>query len=425
MLTLLFVLLMLFLVASIPIYIALGMPSLVGVAVSGIPWLVVAQRLFGGLDKFALMSIPFFILGANVMGRGGMSRRILDLSNVLVGWIPGGTAVMAVLACLMFGALSGSSPATVVAIGSLVYPMLLQNGYSERFSMGLVASASSLAILIPPSITMIVYASVTGASVGELFLGGVGPGLVMGALMMVYSVWYAARNNVRTGPRPTMREAMAALKRSAWALGVPIIIIGGIYGGVFTPTESATVAAVYAILVCMFIYRELNWQSLYQVCVDSAVTTAQIMMLIAAAAVLSWVLTIGQVQHLVTELLGGSQSSPFVILLLMNLMLIVAGMFMDAAPFILLLAPLFLPVATGIGVDPVHLGIIMTINGALGMFTPPFGLNLFVGMGVFKRPFGEVARAVVPFIVLSIIAILLVTYIPQIAMWLPNRAYGR
>lgn len=424
MLILVFVTLAVFLLSGISIYIALAAPAMLAIWFKDIPFIVFGQQMFNSIDKFAMMAIPFFIVAANVMGKGGMSRRIVDLANAIAGKYYGGTAIAAVLACLFFGALSGSSPATVVAIGSLVYPALIEAGYGRMFSMGLVASSSSLAILIPPSITMIIYGSVTGASVGALFMGGIGPGLVMGLLIMAYAYWYARKNDIRVKKDVTWQEKRKVLLSSTWAMGVPVIIIGGIYGGVFTPTESATVSAIYAMLVGLFIYKELTWKSLLQVCRDSAVTTSQIMILISAAGVLSWVFTVGQLPQLLKEVMGSIETSKILILLIINLMLIIAGMFMDAAPFILLLAPLMLPFATGIGISPVHLGIIMTINGAIGMFSPPFGLNLFVGMNVFKAPFGPLARSVLPFIVLSIIAALLISFVPEISMWIPYQAYG-
>ncbi|GAB6153487.1 TRAP transporter large permease [Desulfosporosinus burensis] len=424
MLALVFVALGLLLLSGVSIYIALAAPAILAMWYTNIPYVAFVQQMFNGINKFALMAIPFFIFAANIMGKGGMSKRIVDLANAIMGRFYGGTAIAAVLACMFFGALSGSSPATVVAIGSLVYPALLEAGYSQRFSMGLVAASSSLAILIPPSITMIVYGSVTGASVGALFLGGIGPGILVGLLFMAYAYWYARKHDIRMKKAFSLREVGHVLRESAWALGVPIIIIGGIYGGVFTPTESATVSAVYAMIIGLFVYRELTWKSLLQVCIDSAVITAQIMILISAAAVLSWVFTVGQLPLLLNQLIGNIETSRILVLLMLNLILVIAGMFLDAAPFILLLAPLFLPIADKVGVSNVHLGIIMSINGALGMFSPPFGLNLFVGMNVFKQDFSPLARSVVPFIFLALIAVILVTFIPMISLWIPFQAYG-
>jgi len=413
------------LAASIPIYIALAGPSLVAIVIKDIPPLLFMQRMFGGIDKFSLMAIPFFILAANIMGRGGMSRRILALSNVLVGRFYGGTAIGCTLACLLFGALSGSAPATVVAIGSITYPALLENSYGKKFSMGLVTSASSLAILIPPSITMIVFAATTGTSVGELFMAGIGPGIFMGLCLISYAVYYARKNNIRSTIHVPPGQVWVALKDSSWALGVPIIIIGGIYAGVFTPTESATVAAVYALLVGLYVYKELDYRSAFDVCVRSALITAQIMILVAAASVLSWILTVNQTQLILQQAIEPFISTPWAVLIIMNIMLIIAGMFMDAVPFILLLAPLFVPIAHAIGLDLVLLGIIMSMNGAIGMFSPPFGLNIFVGMATYKEPFNKIAWSVVPFVIISIIALFIVTFVPELSLWIPNQIYGK
>lgn len=424
MLSLVAILLGLGLVCGISIYIALAAPAFIAILVQHIPIEVLGQQMFNSLDKFALMAIPFFILAANVMGKGGLAKRILDVANVIAGKYYGGTAIATVLACMFFGALCGSSPATVVAIGALVYPALLEAGYDKKFSMGLVTSSASIAILIPPSITMIVYGSVTGASVGALFMGGVGPGVLMGLLIMVYAYFYARKHDIRIKTEYTREEKKKIFLESTWAMGVPVIIIGGIYGGIFTPTESATVSAVYAIIVAIWVYKAMNFKQLIEVCVNSAVTTAQILMLVSAAGVLSWVFTVGQLPAVLDGVMGSFQASAVATLLIINVVLIIAGMFMDSAPFILLLAPLFYPFAQRIGVSNVHLGIIMTMNGALGMFTPPFGLNMFVGMNVYKEKFGPVARSVIPFCFITLIAILLVTFIPEIAMWLPTKAYG-
>jgi C4-dicarboxylate transporter DctM subunit len=424
MLSLVAILLALGLFCGLSIYIALALPAFVAIIIQDIPLQVLGQQMFNALDKFSLMAIPFFILAANVMGKGGLAKRILDVANIIAGKYYGGTAIATVLACMFFGALCGSSPATVVAIGALVYPALLEAGYSKKFSMGLVVASSSIAIVIPPSITMIVYGSVTGASVGGLFMGGVGPGIVMGLILMIYCYIHARKNNIRMITNYTWQEKKKVLLESTWAMGVPVIIIGGIYGGVFTPTESATVSAVYAIIVGMWVYKSMNWKDLLQTSIDSAVTTAQIMMLVAGACVLSWVFTLGQLPAVLSGFMGSFQASIVTTLLLINVILIIAGMFMDSVPFILLLAPLFYPIAQQFGVSNVHLGIIMTMNGALGMFTPPFGLNLFVGMNVFKEKYLPVAKSALPYCALIIIAILIVTFVPDIAMWLPTKAYG-
>ena len=377
---LLALLLVLFFAIGTPIYIALSLPSFVNIINNGFDGMVTVQRFFGGIDRFSLMAIPFFIFAANVMGRGGMSKRIIVLAEVFLGRFHGGTAIATVVACLLFGALSGSSPATVVAIGGIAYPMLLKNGYSKEFSAGTVSAASSLAIIIPPSITMIVYASTAGCSVGDLFIAGIVPGLVTGLLFALFCYWHARKNNIRSTQRYSMKEKLIAIKECSWALGVPIIILGGIYGGVFTPTESSTVASVYAIIVAMFIYKEMSFAELMDTCYKSALTTAQVMILVSAAGTLSWVLTVNQVQEVFRNLVSGLMVYPWAVLLLINVILIIAGMLMDAVPFTLLLTPLFLPIFQEFGYSPIHLGMLMTVSGALGMYSPPFGLNIFVGI---------------------------------------------
>ncbi len=417
-------LLILFFAMGTPIYIALSLPSFVNILTNGYDGMVMIQRFFGGIDRFSLMAIPFFILAADVMGRGGMSKRIINLAEVFLGRFYGGTATATVVACLVFGALSGSSPATVCAIGGITYPMLLKNGYPKHFAAGTVCSASSLAIVIPPSITMIVFASTAGCSVGDLFIAGIIPGIVMGLIFIAYCYFFARKNNIRSEKNYSAKDKVKALTDCIWALGVPIIILGGIYGGVFTPTEASTVAAVYAILVSMFIYKEMSFNELYLTCLKSALTTAQVMILVSAASTLSWVLTVNQVQEIFSNFISAFLSHPWIVLLIMNIILILAGMFMDAVPFVLLLTPLFMPIFQQLGYSPIHLGMLMTVSGALGMYSPPFGLNIFVGMGIFKESFSMIARAVVPFVFLGILSMLLITYIPQLSLWLPALMRG-
>lgn len=423
MLIMMLVLLLFFLALGTPIYIALALPALVALIMGGIEPLVFAQRMFGGIDKFALMAIPLFIFAANLMGRGGMAKRILVLADVLVGRFYGGTAVGTVLSCLFFGALSGSSPATVVAVGGITYPILLSNNYGKKFSMGLVTSASSLALLIPPSITMIVYASSTGTSVGQLFMAGVGPGIVLAIMFILYSVWFSYKNKIRIESEITGRQIWNAFKDASWALGVPLIILGGIYTGVFTPTESASVAASYAMIIGLVVYKELNLKTLYETCISSALLTGQVMILCAAAAVLSWMMSLAQVQLIFTGFLEPFLGSPAIVVFIMIIILIICGMFIDPTPYVLLLAPLFAPIANMIGLDLIHLGIIMVAGGAIGMFTPPFGLNIFVGMATYKEDFTSVSLACIPFIVIGVIFLFVMSYIPEISLWLPNKLW--
>ena len=421
----LFFLLAVLLIVGAPIFVALsGAVLLVFALFSDMPLVIIIQRMFAGINKFALMSIPFFILAANLMGKGGISKRIIKLANIMVGSFPGGLGMTTILACMFFGAISGSSPATVVAIGALLYPALIEQKYGEGYSVGVITSSGSLGIIIPPSVTMIVYGAVTGSSVGTLFIAGFGAGFVYALLYMIYTFFFAKKKkDIVVLENPSMKEILKALADSAWGIGVPVIILGGIYGGVFTPTEAAAVAVVYALVVALFIYRELDLKGLYEVLRDSAIIVAQIMILLASASVFAWILTSEGITVAVAEALVGISSKKYVILALINIIVLIAGMFIDGASIIMILAPLFYPIAMQASIDPIHLGIILTVNCAIGMFTPPFGLNLFVASSITKLSIIKISRGVMPFIIMSIIALLLITYIPEISLWLPRQIY--
>ena len=417
----LFTSLFVLLFTSIPVFIAMAAAGAMALALfTSIPLEVVAQRMFSGIDTFSLIAVPFFILAANIMKGGGMSRRIINVADKVVGHFTGGLAIATVISCMFFGALSGSSPATVIAIGGLLLPELINAGYGEEFSLGLITSTPAVAVIIPPSIGMIIYGTVTGVSIGDLFIGGVGPGIVWGLVTMVYCYIYAKRSKVPVKKRATLKELLVAIKEAGWALGVPVIIIGGIYGGIFTPTESAVVAAIYAIIISLFVYKEMDFKDLMKESVDAAIGTAQIMVLLAAASIFSWILTREQVPQALANTLVSITNSRILILLMINIILLIAGMFIDAASIQTILSPLFLPVALNYGIDPVHLGIIMVVNGAIGMATPLFGLNLFVATGLSKKPLSTIIKGVIPFIILSLIAMAIITYVPQITLFLVN-----
>lgn len=412
------------LLAAVPIFVALGLGPAVIMLLQDVPITTLGQRMFGGLDRFSLMAMPFFILAANLMSGGGISPRIVKLADSMMGRFYGGAALTNTLACLFFGALSGSSPATVVAIGGMTKPMMDDRGYDKNFSIGLIMASSSVAILIPPSITMIIYAAVTNVSVGELFLAGVGPGLTMGLIFMAYSYYYARKKGLRLKPGENPNKFGSSLRGSVWALGVPAIIIGGIYGGIVTPTEAAVVSCVYAMLVGWLIYRELNLTTLYKVVRDSMMASAQVMILVAGATVLSWMLTMQQVQPLLEDVISFAQGNTVLILLILDILLLITGMFLDPSAIILILGPLFVPILTKVGIDPVHLGAIMVTGCALGMYSPPFGLNLFISKALWKFDFSVLARAGLFWLALSIPGLLLITYLPWISMWLPRLMYG-
>lgn len=422
----LFISLAVMLATSVPIFVALcGSVAASFALFSDLDLVIILQRMFAGINKFSLMSIPLFVLAANLMGEGGISKRIINLANAFVGHIPGGLGITAILASMFFGAISGSSPATVVAIGALLYPALLEKGYSKEFSAGVITAAGSLGIIIPPSVNMIVYGTVTGASVGALFMSGFGAGVIYALTFVAYTLFYAKRHpEIVRERKTTWKERLIAIKESLWGMGVPIIILGGIYGGIFTATEAAAVAAVYSIVVSLFVYRELDMKGFLNCVQKSAVTTIQVMILLAAASVFAWILTSEGITVAIADAVLSVSNNKYVILFLMNIVLLIAGMFLDGASITTILGPLFLPIALQAGVDIVHLGIIMVVNAAIGMFTPPFGLNLFVAASITKQPMLKVAKGSVPFIIMSLIALLLVTYVPEISLWLPKMIYG-
>lgn len=418
----LFILLLVFLFSGMPVYIAMALSSTMFMQIANVTIDIemLGQRMFAGVNRFSMIAVPCFIFAANIMKEGGLSKRIINLANCALGHKKGGLGLATVVACMFFGAVSGSSPGTVAAIGAVVYPELLASGYKKSFSIGLITSSAACALIIPPSIGMVVYGTVTGVSVGKLFMAGVIPGILFGLAFIIYTRYFSIKNNVPVTPKATKQELFQALKESVWALGCPIIIIGGIYLGIFTPTESAAVAAAYAIIVALFVYKELNIKQLFNVAYESAVGVAQIMILMSGANVLAWLLTRLQIPDMFGQAIIGVSSSKFVIMLLINIILLISGMFIDPSSITLIFAPLFLPITTALGVNPIHFGIIMTVNAAIGMFTPPFGFNLFVASSVTKLPINKLMRGIIPFIFVSLVTLMLVTWVPALSLWLPS-----
>ncbi|MFY9371265.1 MAG: TRAP transporter large permease subunit [bacterium] len=420
----LMVILFVMLFAKVPIFVALAFSSLLTLIVSGdLPVNIVAQRMFAGMDKFSLMAMPFFIFAADIMRRGGIAKRLLDFTLSIVGFMRGGLALTTQLACMLFGALSGSSPATVAAMGGLMYPEMIAKGYNRAFSIGLITVSGAVALLIPPSVTLIVYGTVTGVSVGALFMGGIMPGIVFGAVILAYSYYVARKENRPPDAQFSFREVLRTAKEAAWALGVPFIILGGIYFGVFTPTESAGVSAVYAAFVGMFIYKEFTWKSLMETALNSTITLVGVMIIVAGASVFGWVLTVYQAPQILANYLMGPNTTQITFWIGVNILFLLAGMFMDGVAATTILAPLVYPLAMNLGVNPVHLGVVLTANSAIGQYTPPFGLNLFVATGITKEPIMDIIRAVVPFIILTFIALLIITYWPDLTLLIPKLTY--
>ena len=420
----LFVLLFAFMLLGIPIAVALGMSSVLTILLFGrdsLPSL--ALKLFETSEHFTLLAIPFFILSGAFMTTGGVARRMIRFAIDCIGHLRGGLAMASVLACMLFAAVSGSSPATVVAVGSIVIAGMVKAGYTQNFAAGVICNAGTLGILIPPSIVMVVYAAATESSVGKLFMAGVVPGVLLG-LMLMAAIYVRARVlDLPRQPRASLSEVLAAARDSLWGLLLLAIILGGIYGGVFTPTEAAAVAAVYAFVIAVFVYRDIGMKQVPKVLVDAAKVTVMLMFIVANALLFAHVLTTERIPQAIAETIIGWGMAPWQFLVVVNLLLLLAGNFMEPTGIILILAPILFPIAVQLGIDPIHLGIIMTVNLEIGMVTPPVGLNLFVTAGITGMSIMQVVRAALPWLSVLLAFLVVVTYVPQISLALPNALF--
>jgi C4-dicarboxylate transporter DctM subunit len=383
-----------------------------------IPNMVLPQRMVDGVNKFSLLAIPLFIFAADIISRGQIGNRLVRLAESFVGHITGGLAIATVLACALFGAMSGIGPAAVVSIGPLVYPALIKQGYSRGFAVGLITTASTLAMLIPPGVAMILYALQTNSSIGAIFLAGLMAGSIFTIVLCIYAYAYARMQGIKPTARLSWAQRWSAAKTAVWALGLPVFVLGGIYGGAFTPTEAAAFACVYAIIVECVIYRSMPFRDVFRAANSSSGTIAVLLILIAAGTALTYYLTLSQVPQQVTTLLSGA--STYQVLMIINIVFLVSGMFIDPNSAIIVLTPLIYQAALAAGIDPIHLGAIIVANVALGMVSPPFGLNLFIGITTFKVSYREVVSAVLPFIGLMLLVLAIITYIPAVVLWLPG-----
>lgn len=420
--TILFVLLAILLIVNVPVGIALGISTMGALIYSGSLSLnSIPQALVTSCDSFPILAIPLFILSGDLMGAGGVSSRILNVCNVFFGRITGGIAIVTVLVCMFFAAVSGSGPATVAAVGTMVVPTMLKLGYDKPFVLALVATAGSIGVIIPPSIPMVIFGVSTGASVTSLFMGGFFPGLLIGAALITYCYVHCKRRGFTGTADPfTRKAALEALWDAKWALINPVIILGGIYAGIFTPTEAAAVAAVYAFICGAFLHRELTLQKFIKAISTSCSTTATTMVILGCATAFSKVITLEQIPTMVANGLMAISENKYIILLLINGLLLIVGCFMDTTPAILILAPILMPVAASIGVDPIHFGLIMVANLAIGFITPPLGINLFVASRIADSPMEVILKGIVPFIAVMLGCLALITFIPEIVMFLPN-----
>ncbi|OUN00462.1 MAG: C4-dicarboxylate ABC transporter permease [Paenibacillaceae bacterium ZCTH02-B3] len=421
-----FGLLVLFLLTRTPIAVALGLTAFTYLYFfTTLPLTQVPALLFNALNSFPLVAIPLFILAANIMTQGGISERITGAANAVVGGIRGGLGATAVLSCMFFSAICGSSPATVIAIGTLLIPSMVRSGYSLTYATGLIATAGSLGILIPPSISMIIYGIATETSIGNLFIAGILPGLFAGSMLIVAAVVISRiRNLGRSGESVvslTWKNRFLTILGALPSLSLPVIVLGGIYGGIFTPTEASAVAVIFALLISMLVHRQVNMKNLAGIVIQSARTSATVMFIVANGVLFSWVLTHERIPHRVAEFIINMDLDRWIFLLVVNILLLIVGCFVETSSAILVLAPILMPIAVSLGIDPIHLGIIMVMNLEIGMVTPPFGLNLFVASGITKMPVLQVAKASLPFMLVLLVCLFVVTYVPEIALFLINR----
>lgn len=420
--TILFVSFIVIIILGAPIAIGLGLSSLTAIYLgTNLPLVLIPQRMYAAADSFPLMAIPFFMLAGALMEYGGISRRLINLANKLVGHLTGGLALVGIITCMFFAAISGSGPATVAAIGGIMIPSMVRAGYDESFSSAVMAIAGSIGIIIPPSIPMVTYGVVAGASIGAIFMGGITSGILVGLGLMVMA-WYISKKRGYGGSEDkfSMKEFLKAFKEAFWAILMPVIILGGIYGGIFTPTEAAAVAVAYGFVIGLFVYKELYIKDIPAILVNSAVSTSTVMLIIAAASVFGWILTSERVPDAIAQYFMSLTNSAATYMIMINIMLLIVGTFMETNAAIIILAPIFLPLAIQLGIDPVLFGVIMVVNLAIGMVTPPLGVNLFVACGIQKISIEQISKAVLPFIVVNVIVLFILTFVPDIVMFLPN-----
>lgn len=420
----LFILLFACMFIGTPVAIALGLSSLLTILAFGHDSLAsLALKLYETSEHFTLMAIPFFVLAGCFMTTGGVARRMIRFANASVGHLHGGLAIASVMSCVLFAAVSGSSPATVVAVGSIVIAGMVRAGYSESFAAGVVCNAGTLGILIPPSIVLVVYGAVTETSVGALFMAGVIPGVLLGVLLMLAIYIIARFKDMPRQPRASFKEILKSGRDSIWGLLLIVIILGGIYGGIFTPTEAAAVSAVYAFFIAVFIYKDIGFKEVPEVLVDASKITIMLMFIIANALLFAHVLTTERIPQTIAEQIISWNMDGWQFLIVVNILLLIAGAFMEPTGIILILAPILYPIATQLGIDPVHLGILMVVNLEIGMVTPPVGLNLFVTAGITTLSIGNVIKAALPWLLLLLSYLVFITYVPTVSLALP-RLFG-
>ncbi len=416
-----FILLFVLMLTGMPISISLGLTVLTFLfAMTDVPIEAVALKLFTGIEKFEIMAIPFFILAGNFLTHGGVARRMILFATSMVGHLHGGLALAGVMACALFAAVSGSSPATVVAIGSIILPAMIAQGYPKKFGAGVITTSGALGILIPPSIVMVMYSVSTNTSVGALFMAGVIPGLALATMLGMTTWWLARKNNYPRLPRATWGARWRAFRESAWGLLLIVVVIGGIYTGIFTPTEAAAMSAVYAFIIAVFVYKDMGLKRVPKILLDSASLSAMLLYIITNAVLFSFLITSEQIPQSMADWMLGQGLGPIAFLLVVNIMLLLAGNVMEPSSIVLILAPILFPVAMKLGIDPIHFGILIVVNMEVGMCHPPVGLNLYVASGITKMGISELTVAVWPWLLTMLVFLVIVTYWAPLSLWLPQ-----
>lgn len=413
-----------FLIIGIPVAVALGGAAFIVLLLDGYNLTTIPQKVFEGLSPYTLLAIPFFILAGNLMSSGGIARRLINFATSLVKWMTGGVGASTVLTTMIFSTVSGSSSATTAAIGTIMIPNMEKKGYARNFSAALCAAAGEMGAIIPPSIVIIVYAMTSGTSIGKMFIATIIPGLMVGVFLMIANYLYVKSSHIDKGVKIQaniwFKEVLAAFKESFWALMMPVLILGGIYLGIFSPTEVSVIAVIYSFILGVFVYKEIKLKEVFQVITKSAISTAVIMIIVGFATIFAYVLTINQIPHQVAEFLLQVTENPIVFLLLVNILLLIAGMFLEAFSAIIILTPILAPAAIQFGIDPIHFGVIMILNLAVGMITPPVGVNLFIVSEIASVSIVKLIKPALLMIGVLLVNLLLITYIPILSTWLPS-----
>ena len=422
----LFITLVVTMLVGVPIAMALGLTSVLTLLIFGQESLAaVALKFFQATQKYELLAVPFFILAGTFLTTGGAARRLIDFANAAVGHFPGGLALAAVVACMLFASISGSSPATVIAVGSIAIGGMVRNGYSLKYATGVVINAGTLGILLPPSIVMVVYAAATEQSVGRLFVAGIVPGVILASMLMIAVYISSLRLDTPRVAWSGWRNLGTKAVNAIWGLLLVVIVLGGIYVGAFTPTEAAATSAVYAFVVAVFIYRDLKLRDIFPVLLQSGRIVVMLMFIISNAGLFAYVLTSQQIPQALTEAMARGNVQPWMFLLSINVAMLIAGNFMEPTSIVLIFAPIVFPIAMRLGINPIHLGVLMTVNMEIGLVHPPVGLNLFVAAGVTRQSLWDVTKAALPWLAILVAFLILITYVPILSTWLPDLAFGK